>query len=274
MLKVVDSNLLQSLELRAYFGSSKENKAVLTDYAAMEAYKGDALKSIYKSMEVLSEFPSQVVILKSTGVVSGLRGRLKGLQRRLIDHKQTSEFEHYCAMLARGKRGDRAVEKAIMKHSEVANGHMAIMLADVEDLPEVFGDMAAEFTAEELAVFRKGEPYTEKLFEKMVESTMMLAAILFAKHPNTKRPQLHELAYTYPFRFSLCGHLLFERWVAAGRPKIVKAEKLRNDMVDLSFASYATFFDGLLTADKKLKSIHSDATQILRVICREFAKEE
>lgn len=274
MRKVVDSNFLQSPELRTYLSRSKQNEVVLIDYAAMEAYKGDGLKSIYKSMEVLSEFPSQVVVLKSTGVVCGLRGRQKGLERRMIDGKQTSEFEHYCAMLARGKSGDKAVQKAILEHSKVANEHMAVILADVVDLPDVFGDMAADFTAEELAVFRKRLPYTNQLFEKLVKSTMTLAAILFKKHPNAKWPPLHELAYTYPFRFALCAYLLFERWVADGRPKVIKAEKLRNDMVDMSFTTFGTFFDGLLTADKKLGSIYGDAASLVRIICKEFARPD
>ncbi len=53
-------------ELRAYLAASPANKAVITDYAAMEAHKGDTLNSIYKSMEILCEFSRQVVILKST----------------------------------------------------------------------------------------------------------------------------------------------------------------------------------------------------------------
>jgi hypothetical protein len=41
--KIVDSNVLQSPVLRAYLSKSANNFAVLTDYAAMEAYKGDTL---------------------------------------------------------------------------------------------------------------------------------------------------------------------------------------------------------------------------------------
>ncbi len=43
MQNVVDSNFLQRDELRAYLASSPDNKAVLTDYVAMEAHKGDTL---------------------------------------------------------------------------------------------------------------------------------------------------------------------------------------------------------------------------------------
>jgi hypothetical protein len=37
-------------------------------------------------------------------------------------------------------------------------------------------------------------------------------------------------------------------------------------MVDMNFAAYATFFDGLLTSDKKLAALHKDAVRLQRKI--------
>jgi hypothetical protein len=78
--KIVDSNFLQTDRLRSYLAKSKRNYAVLNDYASMEAYKGDTLVSIYKSMEILSEFPKQVLILKDTQTICGLSGKSSGLK--------------------------------------------------------------------------------------------------------------------------------------------------------------------------------------------------
>ena len=36
-----------------------------------------------------------------------------------------------------------------------------------------------------------------------------------------------------------------------GGPKSVKAEKIVNDLVDVNFAAFATYFDGLLSMDEK-----------------------
>ena len=44
-------------------------------------------------------------------------------------------------------------------------------------------------------------------------------------------------------------------WRAAN----VSVQRLRNDLVDINFAAFATYFDGLLTADEKLVSIHLEA---------------
>ena len=45
-----------------------------------------------------------------------------------------------------------------------------------------------------------------------------------------------------------------------------KATTMRNDLIDANFAAYATYFDGLLTEDKKLKKIHEAAVFILGTI--------
>jgi hypothetical protein len=70
--KVVDRNYLQAPELREYLAGSRKHRAVLTDYAAMEAFKGDALANIFSATEIISEFPNQIIVLKSTSIISQL----------------------------------------------------------------------------------------------------------------------------------------------------------------------------------------------------------
>jgi hypothetical protein len=104
--KVIDSNALQTPELRTYLARSSANFAVLNDYTAMEAYKGNTLVSIFRSMEILAEFPRQVIILKPTGKICGLRGRSDGLQRRMVDERQTRELPVFCRHLHTARSGD------------------------------------------------------------------------------------------------------------------------------------------------------------------------
>ena len=51
---VVDSNRLRDEELAIVLGSSRENVAVLPDYAAMEALKGAPVIGMFESFEILS----------------------------------------------------------------------------------------------------------------------------------------------------------------------------------------------------------------------------
>ena len=136
MRKVIDSNYLQSPALRDYLSASNDNFAVLTDYAAMEAYKGDTLKSIYPSMAIVSEFPRQVLILKPTSKIVGLSGREKGLQRRLIDKHQTSGFPKFCADLLAARSGNKALEKSLVRMGKEASEHLEKVMSDAAKLPE------------------------------------------------------------------------------------------------------------------------------------------
>jgi hypothetical protein len=75
MRKVVDSNFMQREELRSYLAASTNNYAVLTEDAALEAYKGNTLASIFPSTEIVAGYPKQVIVLKATPIVCGLTGR-------------------------------------------------------------------------------------------------------------------------------------------------------------------------------------------------------
>ena len=68
----------------------------------------------------------------------------------------------------------------------------------------------------------------------------------------------------FVFRYALCTHILIVK-ASAGTPK-TNREKLRNDMVDVNFATFATYFDGLMTADKKAAEIYADAELFLREV--------
>jgi hypothetical protein len=138
---------------------------VLTDYAAMEAYKGDTLASLFRSMEIVAHFPKQVIVLKATSIICGLTGR--------------------------------------------------------------------EAASQESAV--------------------------------TKLPELAEARDTFLFRYALCTYVLILKAIEGGVVK-KNPEKLRNTMVDANFATFPTYFDGLMTRDKTASEIYVDAEFSLREI--------
>jgi len=260
MRKIIDSNQLQSENLRTYLAKSKSNFAVLTDYAAMEAYKGDTLVSAFKSMEVLCEFPGQVIVLRSTRVACGLSGRLAGLQRRLIDHSQTREFPIYVRSLLAAKRGDTRYVKPLLTHGAEASAHMETMLRDAETTGETIEEIAKLHSKEERAAFRNGDGFPVGMVNKVVKNVMQIAAQLFQNHPNASRwPPYEQLPNTFIFRSSLCMYLLALDWGARGGVRHASPAKLRNDTIDMNFAAYATYFDGLLTADAKTERLHQEA---------------
>ena len=144
---------------------------------------------------------------------------------------------------------------------------MERILADVENLPDALRGAADTFTDTEVRILRKGSDLTDEIIDKFVQNILLLAAVLFRDHPRvTKWPDATELPNTFIFRYALCAHLLVFNWIAVGSPPKLKPEKMRNDIVDMSFAAYATFFDGLLTEDKKLQNIYHEASRLLPML--------
>jgi hypothetical protein len=267
MRKVVDSNFLQCEMLRAYLSESTDNYVVLTDYAAMEAYKGDTLKSIYRSMEILAHHPKQVIVLKGTQDVCGLSAHDAASPERLIDVTQTREFPKYCHLLLAAERGDVSLQRQLLELGREANAHIDRMLRDSPTLSSGFDLTAKTYSPAELKILRRRESYMPQMLEKLVHNVLLLTTHLFKGHPRvTKLPKGPEVRNTFIFRYALCSYVLILKWIEVGGAGKANPETLRNDIVDVNFATFSTYFDGLLTADNKASEIYVDADFLLQQI--------
>lgn len=265
--KVVDANFLQDDNLRDYLEERDSNHVVLTDYAAMEAYKGDTLLGIFKSMEILSAYPKQVIVLKGTKQVCGLKASSRGLAKRLIDHSQTSTFARYCVDLKKAKNGDAKIQATLLEYGKEANHHMDLVLNDARNLANSIQGIADTFTKEELAVLRKRKSFTKASLEKLQKSILLIAGFMFRDHPNvTVWPDATSLPNTFIFRYSLCTYLLATWWISEGGAEGAAAARLRNDLVDMSYVAYSTYFDGFLSKDKKANEIYFIAKYMLATL--------
>ena len=252
---------MQSDRLRTFLSSSPKNTAVITDYAAMEAYKGDTLSSIFKSMGVLSEFPNQVLILKSTTKACGLYGRASGLQKRLIDKSQTSHFPAYVRHLTLAQRGHTSLKRQLLDHGRVASEHMNRLLTEIQNTGTAHKEIRSIYTKCELATYRNGGPLPKSFFQKSLSEISKIAKINFKKHPEVKRlPKENELINTFIFRSCLCYYLLALDWVARGGAEDAKPEKHRNDLIDSIFVTFATYFDGFMTSDARASRVYDESS--------------
>ncbi len=259
MKLIVDSNRLQSDELRSFLSRSPKNVAVLTDYASMEAYKGDTLASIFRSMEVLADFPKQVVVLRGTRAACAQRGRAAGLQRRLIDNVQTLEFPQFVGHLRRAQQGHIGLERQLLEHGRVATDHLDQMLADASTTGSMIEAFATLYSKNDRRNLRAGESLSAEAASRTIKIVLQIASKIFQAHPNVSFVPKHaELGNTFIFRASLATYLLVLDWAARGGAIDASPAKLRNDFVDMNFAAYASYFDGLLSADAKVLRLHTE----------------
>lgn len=264
MKLVIDSNALQTEELRAFLAKSKQNFAVLPDFAGMEAYKGDPLKTVYKSMAIVSDFPNQVIILKGSEKVCGLSGRRKGLQRRLVDEKQTAGFADHAQALRLAEAGNIRLQEQIRELGKFANEHLNKMRDEAENIRGSIEELGRRFSKEERSQLRLGEKYSSELVDKVVRNVMELAALAFRdSRVVLRQPSYQELPNTFIFRAMFASFLHSIRRFSQGGFGELSSDKLRNDFVDMMFVAYGSYFDGLMSSDKNVKYMFNETCLLL-----------
>lgn len=263
MKKIIDANFFQDPRLAYYLESDKRNMVVFCDYACMEAYKGNAIKNISQSLEIVSKFPDQVVVLKGTRDVIKLTLSINHAEV-LEDIIQTKEFEIFCLGVKRAIQGDVALVNQILKHGQIALSHFDKMCKDTLLVAQGITEFSKSYKLEHLKALRKKEELKIEVIGKILKDIMLLAISLFRKHPDVQEiPQAPQVKNTYIFRFAIGAYLLNLQWLSDGGIENVSLDRLRNDVVDMFYVAYATFFDGLLTSDNKMKKIYQEVCFIL-----------
>ena len=267
MRKVVDSNVLRSQPLEAFLEASPENIAVVTDYCGIESHRESPLATVPKSAATLCQFPAQVIILKSTHALCRLSGRSKGLQRRLIDEKQTKGFPLYCRALGTAKADSFGIQLQLLQNGSAAAKIVREIEAGVPKFTEAISLLMPRYSSEDRDLIRRGGILTRHGLDTLVNSAMETARTLFSGALRLNvRPNYDELLNHYTFRYALCGQLLALRWGAHGGADGVKLERMRNDLIDLHFAVCATYFEGFLSNDQQSQGIYRQASEILRLM--------
>lgn len=152
---------------------------------------------------------------------------------------------------------------SVLSHQAAAEENMQRLETDASKVIESIDEITEEFSEAELRKIRKDQ-IDEALLTRFVKDAMTISGFLFESHPLVKKlPPLHQLANTYIFRKSLCMYFLIVKYIGVGGAKNVSQRKIRNDMIDCHVATCATFFDGLLTKDKKLLEIYDIANAIV-----------
>jgi hypothetical protein len=267
MRKVVDSNFMRSPKLSAYLAVNPNNRIIISDYAGVEAHTGSTLVTVAESMAIPARFPRQVIVLKSTYTICGLRGIGKGLQKRLIDEHSTRSFSKYCKQLVAAKSGDQSVQTQLLANGKAAVDVLNSIEAAVPKFTGAISLIASKFTPQERRQIRERETFPRALINKLVNQVLDTAVIIFANDPRTQSlPDYDTLLNRYTFRYTLCGQLLTLLWGAQGGASGARLATVRNDLIDLHFATCATYFDGLLSGDLKTQSIYRRAVHILNLM--------
>jgi hypothetical protein len=246
MRVVIDTNCLQSDELRAFLSASSDHKAVLPDYVLMEAYKPSRLDGLQAAFSVLSQFPRQVIALHGTASASALDPGAVVMAEAMISAEETEAFQTFCERL-RVAGSNRSIARALEERSIWAQEQMGRMLDSWSDSGAAMAEFSQRFTAQELRAMRQGQP-TAAIFEKFMEWVELMAIHVFQQRPEIARPSPERLVDHFAYRNALSLGVLMISHLRDGRVSR-KPARARNDAIDVLLAAYGTYFDGVMSED-------------------------
>ncbi len=269
MKKIVDANLLRHPSLEEYLREDSRNHVVFTDYACMECYKGHAVSNIQRSLQIVSKYPEQVIVLKGTRDIIRLQAGGSHARDELIDPQQTGDFRNFVRHVRAAVQGHAELRSQMLNLANMANGHFGQMRVEAFGVVDAIRETAHTFLPSQLAELRKPRPISKETGEVIIQNILTLAALLFKAHPDVASlPTADNLSATLVFRFALAVQLLVVRWLSKGGIDSVNMDKLRNDVVDMTYVAYATLFDGILSNDRKLLSVYDETVFFLDHVFR------
>ena len=262
--KVVDAGSLRTPELESYLSKSAGNFAIITEFATLEMFYGDVDVNFRRSLAIICRFPQQVIILKSNAKISKMTPRPRGLQKRLQDEAKTQNFVKFCRLLSRDEIPNQYLRQNIMDYGEFAREWRDRFTRQTVSIRAAITNLEKQIAPNDLKALRSGQLASPAFTEQAIRNIMGVTALHFRDVVRANpMPDSDQALFTFPFRYAVCTYALSLKWVIDGGHSNAGRPKLRNDYIDMTYAAYATFFDGLITKDRKLQAIHAASCWIL-----------
>jgi hypothetical protein len=258
MIKIIDVGYLRDKKkVEAYLKGDVNNLLVFTDYTCMESLKGDSLHNIKNSLEIVSEYSDQVVILKNTSEIMRVDYNLMDFRKAFIDEKQTLSFSEFCIRVSGADDSDTEFAKGLLKRSRDATAFLEGLASDAVLVLQAVTSYNQELDKEFLKYIRTGKEWTINEYQYACTQVFELYKNLFEKNvSDTQLPKKENFLDHFLFRHSLSNFLLVLKWLIDHGWKSYPAENMRNDGVDMFYVTFATYYDGVLSNDKKVNSIY------------------
>ena len=245
-------------------GVSARRIAIRPPASAENPIVRGALKSIQASWSVLRQFPKQVIVLKGTRETGMIAPEAAGMANRMILQSETKGIEKFVGLLDLAAAGNRSIQRQLLQRGKWADDHMANMLNKADKMDISITEFSDVFTEAELGRIRREDTWTQEMIDKFLDLTTHLTEHSFSQHPDKPRwPKgAKHLVNHFLFRHTLTYLIYMLRLIQRGA-KNRKPNKARNDAIDVIFASYATYFNGLMSMDDEASAIHAISRGLL-----------
>jgi len=269
---VADKNILRDGSAARWLANSAKHQLIITDFLLIECMQGDSLRNLSSDFSTLVPYAEQILLLKRSPEMSGQRPRSAGHQKRWINVGLTEVFRQRLTQgrdrFAHLMMGDPAFIEFAANSKAFLDEVSTNALEYRGMLMEIISSWPASVKKEFLNTGALSQQFAFAIFETARDT----AAKLFHDRPRHSLPLFRAAIYSFEYRYALSVVLLAVEWTKGG-VLTVAPDKLRNDLMDMTYVAFATLFDGLMTKEKKVQRIYAQARFFVEVARLVLEKE-
>jgi len=177
-----------------------------------------------------------------------------------------AEFKRTAEALSQLDANPALILAQIAHHTKAAEEHLNKMLDGTADILSGLPEIQQIFDESEIKRIRTGQTYTIRMGKKMFSASEQLALRLRKTHPyKPHHPTRNSLKNSFLYRVSLAMFLYALRWIRGGSQLPTRHDRVRNDYIDMIFATYGTYFNGLMTEDRRAGDLHAELRYVLAI---------
>ncbi len=264
MRVIIDTNCLESEELKVFLNSSRDHFAVLPEHTTAEIFRPRSNQAIFGSLSIVCRFPKQVIILNGNRLANRVDPKVAAISNHFINQEETKTFPQFCEMIGAAKNGDAAYLMQIEERRGWAKQRAESTQIAMGDQSEALEELLSNFGQSEIRDLRAGRPLADSMRQTIMELTAAIADSMFSDQVPGRH--IHRPPYRYNqfvWRYTLCHVIQMLQLVRNGATRRAPA-KARNDHFDNVFATFGTYFNGVMSNDRGVLVTQLIARSILR----------
>lgn len=265
---VADTSAMRSASLVDYLSKTSRHEIIIPQLVLAECTQGSDATNAKRSLVTVARFSAQAHVLSSDSLLHRLKPRRNGIQSRLIDSKLTRRLRTHLSTNLAHLNNDDAIVHAMFAHDRrQIETLMAPYLKIAKLVHRQMLNERDHLTKHEMRLLRNENKICSSLVDKIeTRLNACTARVLKDSGLDLNKLTLQDGFYSIPWRMLIFVEALSIHWAVYGGLEGKTPEELANDIKDMSHLACASFFDGLLTLDKRMLS----AFEIGRVLIRVF----
>lgn len=263
MKKIIDVGYLRDKKVEAYLKDDVGNLLVFNNYTLLEAVKGAGLYNMKKSLEIVAKYTNQIRVLKGIDEIMKVDYNSTDFRETFISKELTLTLQKFCLRVSGADDSDIEDAKDLLERSRYATECLDKMTGISVFFLSLIKFYKQEMDKDFLKYISTGKNWTIKEYEYVRTHVHRICEKPFKEIYGTQLPEKENILNHFIFRQNLCSFLLILKWVTEHGWTSCPVEKMRNDAVDMFYVVCATYFDGVLSNDRKINSIYQQAIDLI-----------